>query len=309
MNQAVKQSNKESQSEAKADLSPGSLPQTGKLPSMQAAAGNLAVQRTYRRHYIQPKLNVSDPDDPAEREADAIAKQFMRMPANAIHPTIHLMSTSVQRMCSECDEELKERASETKSPSVQHETEQDKENNTPIGLQKNLSLSQAGDANEVESEHLADSYLNSRNIRQEIPMDDDNSQRVQRKTADGAASHSAGEIGTTRGQALSASVRQPFEHFFNTDLSKVQIATDDEANQSAQSLNARAYTHGNQVVFAAGEYKPHSQKGQKLLAHELAHVVQQRRAPVDQIARQPGHSTNPVLTPHEMFNSSLTVTP
>jgi hypothetical protein len=118
----------------------------------------------------------------------------------------------------------------------------------------------------------------------------------------GTAANSAGAIGTTKGEALNPSVRQPFEHFFNTDLSNVQIATDGEANQSAQSLNARAYTHGNQVVFAAGEFKPQSREGQKLLAHELAHVVQQRRSPSNRINRQPSPSNNPILTTAEMFN-------
>jgi outer membrane protein OmpA-like peptidoglycan-associated protein len=62
------------------------------------------------------------------------------------------------------------------------------------------------------------------------------------------------------------------------DLNDVRIHTDARAAESARAVNARAYTVGRDVVFGQGEYEPQSSRGQRLLAHELAHVVQQGSA-------------------------------
>ena len=62
------------------------------------------------------------------------------------------------------------------------------------------------------------------------------------------------------------------------DLNDVRIHTDARAAESARAVNARAYTVGRNVVFGQGEYEPQSAAGKRLLAHELAHVVQQGSA-------------------------------
>lgn len=60
------------------------------------------------------------------------------------------------------------------------------------------------------------------------------------------------------------------------DLSDVRIHTDDTADRLNRSVSARAFATGTDVYFAKGEYNPGSAAGDKLIAHELAHVVQQR---------------------------------
>ncbi len=77
------------------------------------------------------------------------------------------------------------------------------------------------------------------------------------------------------GQPLAASTRAFFEPRFRQDLSQVRVHTDPEAQQSARDVNALAYTVGSHVVFGAGRYSPGASDGQRLLAHELTHVVQQ----------------------------------
>jgi Domain of unknown function (DUF4157) len=64
------------------------------------------------------------------------------------------------------------------------------------------------------------------------------------------------------------------EQRFGSDFSRVRVHTDTEAAESAGRLGARAYTVGQDVVFAAGRYAPDRLDGRRLLAHELAHVVQ-----------------------------------
>src|SRR5262249_51142380 len=60
------------------------------------------------------------------------------------------------------------------------------------------------------------------------------------------------------------------------DFSDVKIHTDHAASKSAQSINALAYTTGNNIVFNQNQFSPESESGKKLLAHELTHVVQQQ---------------------------------
>jgi hypothetical protein len=67
------------------------------------------------------------------------------------------------------------------------------------------------------------------------------------------------------------------ESRYHHDFSQVRIHDDRRAAESARMLGARAYTVGSHIVFGAGEYRPNTPEGQRLLAHELAHVVQEER--------------------------------
>jgi hypothetical protein len=67
---------------------------------------------------------------------------------------------------------------------------------------------------------------------------------------------------------------------FGTDFNDVRVHTDGRAARSAQSLQAHAYTAGEHIAFDHGQYAPGSASGDRMLAHELAHVVQQRSGPV-----------------------------
>jgi hypothetical protein len=77
------------------------------------------------------------------------------------------------------------------------------------------------------------------------------------------------------GEALDDKSRAVFEPRFGHDFSRVRIHTDQRAAQSADALHADAYTAGRDIVFGAGRYRPQSERGRTLLAHELAHVAQQ----------------------------------
>jgi hypothetical protein len=82
------------------------------------------------------------------------------------------------------------------------------------------------------------------------------------------------------GQALEGTVRRRMEDALGADLSGVRVHDDARADALSRSLGARAFTAGRDVFFARGEYAPASASGQRLIAHELAHVVQQSGAPV-----------------------------
>jgi Domain of unknown function (DUF4157) len=83
------------------------------------------------------------------------------------------------------------------------------------------------------------------------------------------------------GQPLDSASRVQMESSFGTDFSSVRVHTGGDADKSAAQLGAHAYTVGENVVFAGGKYEPHTPTGERTLAHELTHVVQQRSGPVE----------------------------
>lgn len=157
-------------------------------------------------------------------------------------------------------------------------------------LQAKLAVSQPGDLSEREADQVAD-----RIMRMTEPT-------VQRACAPCAAGgppcpkcqdeqtptiQRAPTIGTERaapdgfvdplgpGQPLDPGTRTFMESRFGTDFGPVRLHTDAAASASAQSIQARAYTAGRDIVFASGEYRPGTAEGRRLLAHELTHVIQQ----------------------------------
>lgn len=77
------------------------------------------------------------------------------------------------------------------------------------------------------------------------------------------------------GQPLSQADRDFFEPRFGRSLENVRVHSGLNANAAAKSINARAFTLGNQIMFSSGEYRPSTESGRRLLAHELTHTLQQ----------------------------------
>jgi len=106
---------------------------------------------------------------------------------------------------------------------------------------------------------------------------------IQRKatpdSTSGTAPSLVNDVLATPGQPLDAATRGMMEACFGHDFSRVRIHTDERAAQSASSVDSLAYTSGEAIVFSGGAYNPHSHEGKHLLAHELAHVVQQTHPP------------------------------
>ncbi len=82
-----------------------------------------------------------------------------------------------------------------------------------------------------------------------------------------------------KGSPISSSTRGRMESAFGTDFSDVQIHTDSKASGLSNGMNAKAFTVGNHIAFGSGEHKPGTLVGDALMAHELAHVIQQKEEP------------------------------
>ncbi|MGD9948598.1 MAG: DUF4157 domain-containing protein [Desulfobulbus sp.] len=107
---------------------------------------------------------------------------------------------------------------------------------------------------------------------------DDREEEVQRKAIEttGDPTITSANLGAAGGgQPLPKGERAFFEPRLGTDLDTVRVHTDTEADRLATGLSARAFTLGRDIYFGAGEYRPGYTQGRQLIAHELAHVLQQ----------------------------------
>ncbi|MCR8557635.1 DUF4157 domain-containing protein [Mucilaginibacter sp. BJC16-A38] len=173
-----------------------------------------------------------------------------------------------------------------------------------VFFQPKLTVNQPNDVYEQEADTMADKVMRitnpslnqnvffkpaNNNIRRKCQACEEQERHVHRKEDDGSKVQGGHELDNyvsslnSSGQSMSDSSRKFFEPRFGHDFSNVKVHTDSVAAKSAQSINALAYTTGNNIVFNSGQYSPESDSGKKLIAHELTHVVQQN----DTIQRKP----------------------
>ncbi len=163
------------------------------------------------------------------------------------------------------------------------QAERDLEKILPI--QTKLKISQPGDKYEQEADRVAEQVM-----RMPEPTVSESGATAPTREGTLQAKAASGEHSTDSlavfpsiialqgsGQPLSQSERDFFEPRFGADFSRVRIHADSRAAEMAQSMNARAFTIGRDIVFGSGRYRPETREGQWLLAHELTHVEQQNR--------------------------------
>lgn len=86
------------------------------------------------------------------------------------------------------------------------------------------------------------------------------------------------EVLNSPGQSLELETRTFMESRFEQDFGDIQVHDDAKAHDSAKAVNASAYTVKKNIVFGEGKYDPHSMLGQRLIAHELTHTIQQQQS-------------------------------
>jgi hypothetical protein len=159
------------------------------------------------------------------------------------------------------------------------------------GLQTDLKLGMPGDVHEQEADRVAGQVMRTPEPSMQSKAAAELSGhamtpavRVQTKsthagdTGGAAARASVHDVLRSTGQPLDAATRAFMEPRFGQDFGGVRVHADARAAESARSVRARAYTVGQHVAFRTDSYRPGTPAGQHLLAHELAHVVQQSRA-------------------------------
>ena len=149
-------------------------------------------------------------------------------------------------------------------------------------LQTKLRINEPGDQYEQEADRMAEQVMRMAESQADSADLRGSTgswlQRSQAASALGTAEAPAAvhDVLGSPGQPLDSATRAFFEPRFGHDFSHVRIHADAAGAKSARAVNALAYTMGPHVVFAAGQYAAGTHVGRRLLAHELAHVLQQQ---------------------------------
>jgi hypothetical protein len=220
----------------RAQVNPSSLTPSDVL-TLQRSIGNRATTRLLSP-ILQTKLKLGPAGDKYEQEADRVAEQVVRQ-------------------------------SEQGSPDVQRSSLA-KEEIQAKPLSESISRVQRSPIEEEE--------LQMKRI-QRAPIEEEELQMKRQHGAEGGEVESSVEqqIHSARGggQPLEKGVRRQMERGFGASFKGVRVHTNQQADTLNRSLNARAFTVGNDLFFRSGEYKPGSSNGKQLLAHELTHTIQQ----------------------------------
>jgi len=177
-------------------------------------------------------------------------------------------------------------------------------------MQARLAVGPVNDPLEREADNVADQVMrmpeSPATVQRKCAACHEEDEKLMRKEAPAAPVAPAAPAGPvaappsvqavlgSSGRPLEAAVRSGFEAKFGQDFSRVRIHEDRAAADSARDVGALAYTVGPHVALAGGQYRPGSREGQRLLAHELAHVVQQTSTGERIVARQTPSPPAPV---------------
>lgn len=280
-----------------------------KLEALEDLAGNFYAQRT-----IQARLLVGPVGDRYEQDADRVARQVVGAPApeqpsdeyyrDPAYPSGRAPGRRVLRSTDVAAAELN--VARQAGP--------------PLSIQTKLTVGPVGDRYEQEADRVArqvvamrmpddsgDEYYSgsvyssagARGVsssaaipRSPVPIEIDNLQASSMAQRAGA-SFDAGvdfeeRLGAARGGGapLPDTARAFMEQRMGADFGGIRVHADAQSGQLNRMIQAKAFTMGSDVFFGRGEYNPDSSSGKELLAHELAHTVQQGAAPVQRTRQE-----------------------
>ena len=191
-----------------------------------------------------------------------------------------------------------------------------------LPIQTKLRVSEAGDVHEQEADRVADQIMRMPEPTLQrscapcatggtsCPECDTEKDHLVQRAVESHSNHSGLSVGDNflsglgPGQPLDPATRAFMEPRFGHDFGDVRLHTNAKAAESAAAVNAQAYSVGKDVVFGSGYYAPTSTAGQRLLAHELTHVVQSRASSRPAVRRQSTTTSTTLTVPPNICNPS-----
>lgn len=233
---------------------------------------------------IQTKLTIGEVGDKYEQEADTTAAQVVKQ-INSPEAQNSGQGGSVQRdAMAEEEENVQMKAEDNVQRDAMPEEEEE-------NVQMKPESSIQRDAMAEEEEENVQMKAETNVQRDAMPEEEEENVQMkpesalQRQSTEGGTPagqdiESSIEQSRGQGQRLDDNIRGPMEQAFGADFSGVTIHTDSQSDQLNKSIQARAFTTGQDVYFRQGAYNPNSQDGQELIAHEFTHVMQQNGSAV-----------------------------
>lgn len=225
---------------------------------------------------VQQKLKVGESNDKYEQEADRVADRVVNQS----------QGDSVNKKEGEEEVQAKPIASEVtpyaqKKESAEEEPVQKMTDEEPVQKQEEEEAVQTK-AEEEEAVQKQEEEESVQSKEEEEPVQKEEEEEAVQAKANAAPRTSTPSLesrltnASGRGNKLAGKTKNEMESGFGSDLSNVNIHTDENAAQMSQELGAKAFAHGNDIYFNKGQYNPESSEGKHLLAHELTHTIQQK---------------------------------
>lgn len=225
-------------------------------PPVSQDGQHAEVRAVLRRSNFQAKLRVGQPDDPYEKEADRIANQVvdeLRQGQNSL---------------------------EKSQSSTRNSSSNEILAGMPHAQQQSFTrqISKPIKSTALDVQHLSTNNEDEMRLRpdeegeEHLHVDDYSLYTVS------IGRRLAADIAAIRQGGMPLMHRESYETHFGRNFSETRVHSDRRANNLAARLGARAFTYGNHIVFGPGQYAPQNETGQRLIAHELTHVVQQGAA-------------------------------
>ncbi len=212
--------------------------------------------------FFQPKLKVGRPGDKYEREADATADRVVNQ----------LPAPAVQAKCAACEAEEEEIQRKPIFESAEEQVQQK-------AIAPSLQLQEAEAAPDEEMKEVPEE---EEMVQAKCAACEEEGEDVVQSKSE-ASPEPAGpdlesRLNSTKGKGspLPEETQSSMGSALGADFGGVRVHTGSSAVQMSQELGAHAFTHGSDIYFNAGKYDTGSKDGQRLLAHELVHVTQQR---------------------------------
>ena len=217
---------------------------------------------------IQTKLTIGKPGDVFEREADAVADKVVNQPAmDNVAPGIQRQDM-LQRQDDQASLRLQMEEEKKEEIATKPELQMEEEKKEEVATKPQLQMQ------EEQEEEVA--------TKPQLQMQDEKEEEVATKPE--SQSQSPGKSLTSQlrhakgqGDPLPKATLIEMGNAFGQDFSTVRIHTDQMAVDMNQQLKSQAFTHGKDIYFNQGKFDPESKAGKQLLAHELTHVVQQKK--------------------------------
>lgn len=222
---------------------------------------------------VQAKLTVSTPDDPQEKEADAVADKVMRMPDSVVVQPSPLPGKEEKIERTEEEEKVypKEETINSNKISCKDATELQRPSRAAQVIQRlqkgysNTGSEILAPNNKTRGGSFSTAFSRSQIMRQSGRAPPETSSSFEQT------------LSSTKGggSALPSDNRRSLENRFGADFGGVRIHAGTQAEDLSSSIHAHAFTHGNDIYFNRGKWAPETQAGGTLLAHELTHTLQQ----------------------------------
>ncbi len=257
--------------------------------------GSYEQTRFFTPTGIQTKLSVSQPGDPQEQEADAVADQVMRMeePAPTKATPRDEEGSGIMRLPDAAGIPLNVPADKERKKLQRQEMEEEPEAGAEVQPKLMRKCAECAEEDAVQARLMRSAEAGAEDAEVSSDVCNESSEAcIQPKINSPPAAISLQRSGrappqpqasfestlqSTKGGGvpLSGTTRQFMESRFGADFGAVRIHTGAQAETLSNDIHAQAFTHGGDIYFNAGKFAPDTVAGGHLLAHELTHTIQQ----------------------------------